>query len=110
MARIVLAEVRLLDITWEEEGRRFVLRLLEGNRYVTPRLFLTPLNMLQLLRQESVTLGEWVRLGRDRYTMSVTHLKEGRLGPDTRWVDFYQIAERERGAKPELGWREFVGR
>ena len=106
MGRIVVAEVRLLDLTWVEGEGRFILRLLEGNRYVTPKLPLTPLDFLKLLRHQSVTLSTWARLDHDRTVLTVSIPNTSWAARDIRWIEFYNLATRERGCDPETGWKE----
>jgi hypothetical protein len=126
MQRLVCHESRVLHLVWVVERQAHELRLLYGRRFLTPRLWLTPLDWYTLLAGRQVELlwarrqhppEVWLTLSRLRGQLLISTDKDltytacgpppvPHQWPPLSFADFYRAAESERGEKPETGWSD----
>ncbi len=125
MKRFVVHESRTVHLEWAEIGYH-VFRLMYGNRFLTPRLPLTPLHWYDLKHARRVTLRhgdvDWLVLGRESDRLLIIPFKDLNYTMSSRedWAPvpvkwpllsfhhFYAAATELRGAAPEEGWHKIV--
>ncbi len=121
MVRHNFHEARTLHLRWDESRKGFEFRLMYGNRYLTPQLWLTPFDWYKLLdsRGRVVLLGNWLKVWRKGNSFCVApqqifrynhHTGLPQEWPSQYFPDIYNLAMQERGDKPEKGWEKVYER
>ncbi len=120
MRRIVAHESRTIHLAWVPKRRAHEFRLMYGRVYLTPRLWLSPLEWYDLLSGRAAILdgpkGEpWLVLGRRGPRLHIGVRRELHYGPISpvppEWpmvvfAELYEAASEERGERPEEGWNQ----
>lgn len=105
---MTVEEVKVIDLTWDRRTALYTFRLMEGKKYITPKLPMTPFDFFKLKRYESLELDGWVKMRQDRLSLAI-FLMQPKIRPWSTLEAFYslyRVAQDVRGCKPEEGWHE----
>jgi hypothetical protein len=87
--RIVLEGGKIIQLDRADFGH--VLRLLEGNAFITPRLALTAEYFDILMRCAGVVDLGWVRM--ERFDRALWLVKDGKLWAEVSWAKVWRLAQ-----------------